>query len=139
MTYGDSFEDVIDRDGYISLPPEALLWPLNIRLGYFVFRQGATCMIEPCMLNMFAMRFGYDQLYVGNPSPVLGFIRSWLEVARAWYYNNFGDIYATFALPQKTPNSWLLQMVCGREPSTRFQIWNIMHSDAPRLIHLEDG
>ena len=56
------------------------------------------------LLSRFALQFGYDQLYVGNPNASLCFSENLFEGARAWYYSVVGGTKAVFSLPHKTPN-----------------------------------
>jgi hypothetical protein len=104
--YGDQFADIADPDGFTKLPSGVFWWLVNIRPGYLVFHQGNICCIEPYMPNMFPRQFGYDQLYVGNPSPLLKFMGNPFDGARAWYYFVVGGTGVKFTLPEKTPNSY---------------------------------
>jgi hypothetical protein len=54
------------------------------------------------MPNRFARQFGYDQLYVGNPSKILKFAGNLFDGARAWYFFIAGGTGVTFALPERT-------------------------------------
>jgi len=44
-------------------------------------------MIEHYLPSHFARKFGYDQLYIGNPNTVLRFSDNLFKGAWAWYYS----------------------------------------------------
>jgi len=103
-SYEDQFADSKTLDGFTWLSSGVFWWLINIRPRYFVFRQGNSYTLEPYIPCRFALHFGYDQLYIGNPNPQLHFSRNLFEGARAWYYSVAGGTGAIFTLPHKTPN-----------------------------------
>jgi len=111
-SYGERFLNFVGPDGFTTLSTGVFCWLINIRPGYLVFRQGDTCTIEPYMSSRLARKFGYDQLYVGNPNTGLRFRENLFEAARAWYFNVAGGAGATFSLPQRTPNSYTSLSFC---------------------------
>ena len=74
-------------------------WLINIRVGYLVFRVKNRCYIEPYLPCRFARQFGYDQLYVGNPSRCLKVEGGLVDGVRAWLWTMAGCTEARFALP----------------------------------------
>jgi len=80
---GNDFFDRPGADGFTTILAGIFWWLINIRLGYLVFRQGNVCIIEPYILSRFDHKFGYDQLYVGNPNLGLHFSGNLYEGRRA--------------------------------------------------------
>ncbi|XP_020263338.1 uncharacterized protein LOC109839321 [Asparagus officinalis] len=67
--YGDVLVDgEKPRTGRTALDTGCFRWLVNIRIGYLVLRVKNRCHIEPYLPCRFARQFGYDQLYVENPS-----------------------------------------------------------------------
>ena len=48
-------------------------WLVSVKPSHLVYRCGDDCYLEPYLPSCFAKQFGYDQLYVGNPNPRLGY------------------------------------------------------------------
>ena len=78
-SYGVS-ADLVGPDGFTRLSSSVFWWLINVRPGYLVFQEGNSCTLEPYVPCRFARQFGYDQLYVGNPSPSLCFSENLLKV-----------------------------------------------------------
>ncbi|ONK56633.1 uncharacterized protein A4U43_C10F10970 [Asparagus officinalis] len=81
--YGELHQDTPGPNSFTMLSRGAFWWLINIRLGYLIFRQGRKCFIEPYQPYRFSRKFGYDQLYVGNPKPTLAYTGNVYEGARA--------------------------------------------------------
>src|SRR4051812_5802027 len=81
-----SFVDLAGDDRSNMLAPGPFTRLLNIRSEYHLFRQETECWIESYTPSRFARQFEYDQLYVGNPNPLLNVWAILLEGARAWFY-----------------------------------------------------
>lgn len=100
---GDKYEDVssAENERLTVLSPGHFLWLINIWPGYILLTIDKGVIIEPYMPSRFARQSAYDQLYVGNPNPVLQYDINYLDAARAWYYNVSECTGTHFRLPAK--------------------------------------
>ncbi|XP_020250925.1 uncharacterized protein LOC109828310 [Asparagus officinalis] len=98
--YGDILtDDEKPRSNRTILDIGCFRWLINIRVGYLVFRVKNRCYIEPYLPCRFARQFGYDQLYIGNPSRGLRVEGGLVDGVRAWLWTMAGCTGAHFALP----------------------------------------
>jgi len=95
--YGEEFKDV--GDGKTSLSRGVFEWLVSIRPSLLVYRSGDTCYLEPYVSSQFALQFGYDQLYIGNPNTNLAFLGSLIDGARAWWHFIAGYTEAQLCMP----------------------------------------
>lgn len=66
--YGVDLVDTRGDDGDTILLAEAFSWLVSFQPGYLVYRLGNHYVIKLYIPSRFARQFGYDQLYIGNPS-----------------------------------------------------------------------
>ena len=98
--YGDTLiDEEKPRSDRTVLDVGCFRWLVNIRVGYLVLRVKNRCHIEPYLPCRFARQFGYDQLYVGNPSRGLQVEGGLIDGVRAWLWTMVGCTGAHFALP----------------------------------------
>ncbi|XP_020251034.1 uncharacterized protein LOC109828452, partial [Asparagus officinalis] len=98
--YGEELTDMEKpRTNRTALDVGCFRWLVNIRVGYLVLRVKDRCHIEPYLPCRFARQFGYDQLYVGNPSRSLRVEGGLVDGVRAWLWTMVGCTGAQFALP----------------------------------------
>ena len=77
---------------------------VNIRLSYLVYRCSDDCYLESYLPSHFARQFRYDQVYIGNPNPRLGYVGSLIDGSRAWRYFIVDCTGARFCMPHRTSN-----------------------------------
>lgn len=68
-----SYSNIGCSGGYTDLPPAIFDWLINIRPGYLFLRTRDHCITELYMPCQFVRQFGYDQLLIGNPNPLLSY------------------------------------------------------------------
>jgi len=66
-----------------------------------MYRYDVDCCLEPYLFSRFVRQFGFDQLYIGNPNPRLGYMGSMIDGARAWRYLIAGYTRARFCMPHR--------------------------------------
>jgi len=69
-TYGEEFHNIGEE--HTILGDCTFRWLVSIKPSHLVYQCGDNCYLEPYLPRHFARKFGYDQLYVGNPNPLSG-------------------------------------------------------------------
>ncbi|XP_020242540.1 uncharacterized protein LOC109820755 [Asparagus officinalis] len=111
--YGDVLiDEEKPRTNRTALDVGCFRWLVNIRVGYLVLRVKNRCHIEPYLPSRFARQFGYDQLYVGNPSRGLKIEGGLIDGVRAWLWTMVGCTGAQFALPSSRRKPLITFLSC---------------------------
>lgn len=66
-----------------------------------MYRSGYVCELSPYFPSQFAKKFGYEQLYVGNPCRALEHKGSLVDSVRAWRYFIMAYTDASFRMPTR--------------------------------------